>query len=222
MPPWATDPTTAAPAPSPEEDAGAPVLEIDQRGHRVGGDEQGALGDPGADEGLTHGHTVEETAAGCIDVEGWDAVETQAALDQAGCGGEERVGGHGGDHQDVDPRVPRALQGAAGRRRPHLRGGLACRRPVAEPDPGPLHDPGIGGVHHRLELGVGQDALGKAGADGKDAGAAFASGCRGSRQGGGEGRHLHAQKRGPATMVTVARAPAASLLEACDDGRASW
>ena len=104
---------------------------------------------------------VEEPGAGRRQVEPPRLPEPDLVLDEAGGGGEHHVGRDGRDDQRVDVVRARARAAVMSRRTasaPMVEVVSPGRADPALADPGAGHDPVVGGIQPRRELGVGDDA----------------------------------------------------------------
>src|SRR5262245_20734590 len=144
-----------------QQDAGAPVGEVGDPGQALGADAEHPAVLPGLDELGADGEAVDGSRARGQHVDRAGAPAAETMLQDVGGGGEEHVGrGRAHDDEvDVLGHEVRVLERLLRRPEREIGGGLALVDDVALADARPLHDPLVVGVHHLLEVGVGQDAL---------------------------------------------------------------
>ena len=113
---------------------------------------------------------VQKARAGRPQVEAPRVGRADLLLHQAGRRRERHIRAHCRDNDDLN-----RIRGdaAVGKAQPRGFGGkVACGHPrvnqVALPDARALHDPLVGGVHHRFKVGIGQHARWHVGADSRD------------------------------------------------------
>ena len=142
-----------------EEDAGAPVLPVDEPGEHLRADHQAVL-PGGLGQQALHGVDGEQEAAACgIQVKAHRVVgQPQPPLHHAGGRGGQVVGGESGHHAGADvlrgnPGVFQRLPGGA---HAHIRVGLRGAV-VAGLDAGAGGDPLVAGIHDFCQVVVGDD-----------------------------------------------------------------
>ncbi len=140
-----------------EQDAGRPVLPVEDSAERLRADHQSVIGHAALQHIVGDRQRVEEAGADRLDVEGDAIVDAECGLDQGRARREGLVGGRRGEHDQADllgldpgrgERLPRCL-GRQRRRR------LAVGGDVARFDAGPLDDPFVGRLDPLGELGIG-------------------------------------------------------------------
>src|SRR5206468_3351507 len=108
--------------------------------------------------------------AGCVEIHGPGVPAAQPGLDDVRGGGKGHVAGGRADHDQVDLAGldSRALEGLLRRPDGEVGGRLGLVDDVPLADAGALDDPLVRGLHHPLELLVGEDALRGIGTDTDD------------------------------------------------------
>src|SRR2546426_545898 len=122
------------------------------------------------DELAAEHETVDGARARREHVHGADVPAAEPVLDDVPDGREEHVGRRRAyrDELDVLGDEVRALQCLLVGLEGQVRGGLALVGDPALPDSAALEDPLVAGLHHLLEVGVGQDPLGRVRPDADD------------------------------------------------------
>ncbi len=144
-----------------EQDAGRSILPVDDARQGLGADHQRTLRGAAGNEAVGHAQRIDETAAGRLDAERRASRDAEAPLDQAAHVGEDEVRGGRADHDKIDlvGRHAGRFHGLARGLLGKITGGLAIRGQVPPLDARARGDPLLGGVHHRLELAIGQDSF---------------------------------------------------------------
>ena len=150
-----------------EEHARAPVGEVRDLRQGLGADAQNALVLPGLDELRADRQAVDRARARGEHVHRAGAPATEPVLDDVAGGREDhvRAGRADGDEFHVFRQEVRALERLLRRADGEVRRRLVLVGDAALADAGPLDDPRVVGLDHLLEIGVGQDPLGRVRAD---------------------------------------------------------
>ena len=141
-----------------EQNARSPVSVVDDAAHGIGADHQDLLVGSGGHQVGAHGGTVDEAGAGRDEVETPGAARADAVLHQAGSRRKHEIGSDGANDDRVHlgrlhtAMRQRALSGCDG----HVGGRHILGGNVSFPDAGALENPLVIGIHHFLEVAVGQ------------------------------------------------------------------
>jgi hypothetical protein len=125
-------------------------------------DHQRTLHVSGSDELVGDAERVDEAGAHRLHVESGTAVCTEARLQAAGCRRVNLVGRGSADDDEFELRriQIRAFERRSGCAFRQIAGGLVFRDNMPLLDAGAFTDPRVAGIDQRLELRVGQNALG--------------------------------------------------------------
>ncbi len=139
-----------------EDRNGGAVVGVEQRGERVGADEQDVPRDPGGQETGRRRECVDEPAAHRVDVEGRGAGQPELGGHLRGAGRTHVVGGAGGEHDGVDGLAvrPGRPQSAATCLHRHVDRGQSVVDDVAPRDSRPGANPLVRRVDASAELVV--------------------------------------------------------------------
>ncbi len=153
------------PRPVAEKDAGAAIFPVGKPGEDIRSYHQDIAVDASPDERGRHGKSIDEAGASGEQVECRRPVGTQSSLDQAGYRGEKIIRGHRSHHDQVQfPWLqPRPLQGLPCRGDAQVRIGPSLLQLTPLADTGTCHNPFVTGVHHLLQVPVGNNRPGQGG-----------------------------------------------------------
>src|SRR5687767_7300959 len=155
-----------------EQHAGRAVFPVEYARVDLGSHDQHVAVLARADELVCRGEAVDEAAAYRLHVECRAVPRPELGLQDARGAGKHHVRSGGGDDDEVERlrRDPRLCQRGAARLERKVAGGLSVGGDMALPYAGARMDPLVGGVHHDLEVAVGEHLGREVGPGGYDAG----------------------------------------------------